>query len=160
GKQLWEKITAAGLKIDLRYLDNSYHLPCFHALLVDPEESSLLFVNGGYACHPHREKALTGAILEAVQSRLSVIHGGRDDLAERAMKLSRMSPEEQQQDRDRLLAQMQNTDNRIAFTDIPGEGEQASTLTELWEYLVAGVCKEGLNYLFVVPFTDVDAAIQ
>ena len=41
-----------------------------------------LGLNGGFGCHPHRSVAFVRAVAEAAQSRLSFIHGGRDDLTD------------------------------------------------------------------------------
>jgi ribosomal protein S12 methylthiotransferase accessory factor len=55
-------------------------LPVAAALLVDLDEGPVP-VAAGYACRLGRDDALTAALLEAAQSRLTEIHGAREDVA-------------------------------------------------------------------------------
>ncbi|MCY1076173.1 YcaO-like family protein [Archangium lansingense] len=55
-------------------------LPVGAALLVDREEGPVPLA-AGYACGLGRDQALLGALLEAAQSRLTDIHGAREDVA-------------------------------------------------------------------------------
>ncbi|HET9450644.1 MAG TPA: YcaO-like family protein, partial [Aggregicoccus sp.] len=55
-------------------------LPVAGALLVDLEEGPVP-LTAGYACGLSRESALLRALLEAAQSRLTDIHGAREDIA-------------------------------------------------------------------------------
>ncbi|BCJ65708.1 YcaO-like family protein [Polymorphospora rubra] len=52
------------------------------AQLTDGERPEAKFRNGGYGLHPDPAHAVTAALLEAVQSRATWIHGTRDDLPE------------------------------------------------------------------------------
>ncbi len=54
-------------------------LPVAGALLVDREEGPVPLA-AGYACGLGRDQALLGALLEAAQSRLTDIHGAREDV--------------------------------------------------------------------------------
>ena len=53
----------------------------FDWLLVDLEQGPVPLA-AGYACALGRDQALLGALLEAAQSRLTDIHGAREDVAE------------------------------------------------------------------------------
>ena len=55
-------------------------LPVAGALLVDRDEGPVPLA-AGYACALSRDAALLGALLEAAQSRLTDIHGAREDIA-------------------------------------------------------------------------------
>ncbi|MGB8931915.1 MAG: YcaO-like family protein, partial [Anaeromyxobacteraceae bacterium] len=55
-------------------------LPVAAALLVDLDEGPVP-VAAGYACRLERDDALSAALLEAAQSRLTEIHGAREDVA-------------------------------------------------------------------------------
>jgi ribosomal protein S12 methylthiotransferase accessory factor len=55
-------------------------LPVAAALLVDLDEGPVP-VAAGYACRLRRDDALCAALLEAAQSRLTEIHGAREDVA-------------------------------------------------------------------------------
>jgi ribosomal protein S12 methylthiotransferase accessory factor len=81
GAALVETIRAAGLELYVRTAYNPFGLPYFTAVIHDPDACAPHLLNGGYGCHPHRSVAFVRAVAEAAQSRLTFIHGGRDDLA-------------------------------------------------------------------------------
>ncbi|RKH90738.1 fatty acid-binding protein, partial [Corallococcus praedator] len=54
--------------------------PVAAAVLVDAEEGPVP-LTAGYACALERDEALLKALLEAAQSRLTDIHGAREDVA-------------------------------------------------------------------------------
>jgi len=56
-------------------------LPVGAALLVDRDQGPVPLA-AGYACALTRDQALLGALLEAAQSRLTDIHGAREDVDE------------------------------------------------------------------------------
>jgi len=62
-------------------------LPVAAALLVDLEQGPIP-LTAGYACGEEPEEALWGALLEAAQSRLTDIHGAREDVAQPAPDLT------------------------------------------------------------------------
>lgn len=93
-RALLNAIDRAGLRLIVRCQPNEFDIPWFKATLADPDSRSPLYVNGGYGCHPHREIALVRAITEALQSRLTFIHGGRDDLVDQVNKHRRRSDDE------------------------------------------------------------------
>lgn len=160
GRALWKTIASAGKRLHVRYLENPYRLPCFHATLEDPEDESIMLVNGGYACHPDRERALVRAILEAVQSRLSVIHGGRDDLIEAKNTLRNRTAQQLQQDREQLIEKARNRGGFLSYLEIPDYQEHIPAPSEVWSFLCEKVKAEGLRYLFIVPFTDEESPVQ
>ncbi len=64
----------------VRTVRNPFGVPYFFAIIHDPDACAPHLLNGGFGCHPHRSVAFVRAVAEAAQSRLSFIHGGRDDL--------------------------------------------------------------------------------
>ncbi|MHB8877431.1 MAG: YcaO-like family protein [Myxococcaceae bacterium] len=75
-------IEARGLKVFLFDLGprRSLGLPLAGALLLDPEFGPVP-LTAGYACGLGRDEALLGALLEAAQSRLTDVHGAREDVS-------------------------------------------------------------------------------
>jgi ribosomal protein S12 methylthiotransferase accessory factor len=82
-----EKLTSRGFQVGLFDLTpdpgtpGALGLPVAGALLVDAE-SGPIPLTAGYACRLDRDGALTSALLEAAQSRVTDIHGARDDVAQ------------------------------------------------------------------------------
>lgn len=61
-------------------LNSPYKLPCFQAVIAEQNTLRSLGHYSGYGCHSHPGIALTRAISEAMQSRVTYIAGSRDDM--------------------------------------------------------------------------------
>jgi len=74
----WKRL---GIRTAVRWLPTSHPLGvhCFQAFLHEPDRSSV-HVASGNGAHPDPGIALARAVCEAAQSRLSHVHGGRDDI--------------------------------------------------------------------------------
>jgi YcaO-like protein with predicted kinase domain len=70
-------MAVAGLEPKVVDTSGPTGLPSFEATLHDPESPVL---SAGAGCHPSRLTALLRALTEAIQSRLAVIAGSRDDI--------------------------------------------------------------------------------
>ena len=75
---LMPALEAANLELVVRALPSELGLPCFTAIIVDRMNPQLSIRGDGL--HLSRDIALSRAVTEAAQCRLTVIHGGRDDL--------------------------------------------------------------------------------
>lgn len=76
-RDLIQRIRDAGMKLALYDVTWEVAVPCVVADLVAPD---LPNVWGGWGCHTCPEVALSRALTEAAQSRLTYISGARDDL--------------------------------------------------------------------------------
>jgi ribosomal protein S12 methylthiotransferase accessory factor len=72
-------LEARGFTVHLLDVSGSLGLPTAAALLADREGDSVP-LTAGYACRMSRDQALLAALLEAAQSRLTEIHGAREDV--------------------------------------------------------------------------------
>ena len=75
---LWRRLRDVNLEAHV--FDLSGPLPVAGAILIDLEDGPIP-ATAGYACAPDPSAAIRGAILEAAQSRLTDIHGAREDVA-------------------------------------------------------------------------------
>lgn len=73
------RLAARGFQVHLLDATAALGLPCAAAVLVD-REGGPVPVAAGYACRLGRDEALLAALLEAAQSRLTEIHGAREDV--------------------------------------------------------------------------------
>ncbi|MBN9608355.1 MAG: YcaO-like family protein [Actinobacteria bacterium] len=80
--ELLERIRRAGLGTLIRRVPSDFGIPVFAVALapIGPAARPPFAAFSGYGAHLDPKVALARAITEAVQSRLTVIHGGRDDL--------------------------------------------------------------------------------
>ena len=76
---LVERLAGRGFDAHLFDASGSIGVPVAAALLVDREEGPVP-LTAGYACRPRAEDALVAALLEAAQSRLTDVHGAREDV--------------------------------------------------------------------------------
>ncbi len=78
---LLERCRDAGLEVIVWCATNDVMLPCFVCTLFDRRGNTYYPHRAtGSGCHPYRRIALSRAITEALQSRLTHITGGRDDM--------------------------------------------------------------------------------
>ncbi|WP_441291247.1 YcaO-like family protein [Sorangium sp. KYC3313] len=72
----------AGIEVYVWDITSDVGVPAFYCTLVDrePNPHRPIAPMGGYGCHPARGVALSRALTEAAQSRLTVITGARDDV--------------------------------------------------------------------------------
>ena len=81
-RTLVETIREVDLDLYVRTVKNAFGMAYFLAFINDRDAYAPHLLNGGFGCHPHRSVAFIRAVAEAAQSRLSFIHGGRDDLTD------------------------------------------------------------------------------
>ncbi|MEV5432715.1 YcaO-like family protein [Streptomyces sp. NPDC052701] len=77
GREVVDQLAAAGMALEIALVDGPYGLPVCVAYLWS-EDYPVVFAGGG--CHNAPGIALTRALTEAAQSRLTAIAGTRDDL--------------------------------------------------------------------------------
>lgn len=146
-------IHAAGLHLAVRALPNPFDLPCFEAAIADPEMHSPFYINGGYGCHPHRAIALARALCEAAQSRLSVIHGGRDELEEQESRFRVMDEAEQETYVERLWRKVSTASQTLAYAATPDRANETPDLASAFDVMAKALAKVGLNRICRIRFT-------
>jgi ribosomal protein S12 methylthiotransferase accessory factor len=155
-----EKLSAAGLELHVRHAPNVFNIPFFMAHVSEPDPTNPAFVNGGFGCHPSRRIAFTRAVCEALQSRLSFIHGGRDDLIERYRRFDGWSWQERADHAASLRARAARADPSIRFEEIHDYGEEAATLESALELLLSLLAQNGFARVLRVAYTKPRAALQ
>tara|TARA_R110002020_G_scaffold475558_1_gene710902 strand:- start:13689 stop:14861 length:1173 start_codon:yes stop_codon:yes gene_type:complete len=80
--QLIDRIETAAFRLKLFDITSDLGVPAFSALLAPAEGTPLRYIDvtNGSGCHPIPVRAAIRAITEAVQSRLTLISGARDDV--------------------------------------------------------------------------------
>ena len=117
-RRIRRAIGRAGLTLYVRSVPNRFGIPFFTATLVDEHRIDPLFVNGGHGCHPDRAVAITRAVTEALQSRLSFIHGGRDDLADAHARYEGWTPARRVAHAQRVIALAARREPAVRFDDV------------------------------------------
>ncbi len=159
-KQLISKISRAGLDICIHYFENEYSLPYFMTIIYENHNPDPIYTNVGYGCHPYKRIALNRSICEAAQSRLSFIHGGRDDLIDRYNRFSQYSTDEKEDYAIRLIEKLVKRSNSIYFSEILDFAETIYSLEDALNVLMKMLQKQTLNDVLRVSYTDNDFPVQ
>ncbi len=85
-----QKLHSLGLDIQVTACLNEFYLPMFDCRIFDFSNDSPVVSARGQGLHLDRSIALFRATTEALQSRLTNIHGGRDDIVNSYMELDRI----------------------------------------------------------------------
>lgn len=150
-------IHAAGLLLHVRFVPNDFNLAYFCTTLFDPYSLSPLYLNGGFGCHVDPSVALTRAICEAVQSRLSFIHGARDDLQIAAARFASWDEKKMQDYVEQRMYAASNPDRITKFEDITLPVPAIETLPKLLRFTLEALWSNGMRHVCrVVLTTDSD----
>jgi ribosomal protein S12 methylthiotransferase accessory factor len=123
-------------------------IPSFRCTVADRSPSPLrpLYATSGAGCHPTREVALSRALTEAAQTRLTLIAGSRDD-AVRATYGAARDVEAQRA----ALGRMTPHDGMRSFTAVPTRAHDTFDEDVAWELDRLAAC--GLPRAIVVDLT-------
>lgn len=102
---LIKKIEEAEVMVSVWDLTSDIGIPTFASTIINKNESQhrLLYPMNGSGTHPDKHVAIMRAITEAVQTRLTLISGSRDD-ASLSMYKARQNIEHQRRVRDQLMS--------------------------------------------------------
>ena len=117
-KAVLDKIEHAGLEVIVKYVNHDSTLPVFMCWLIEPFMKNPIYINKGYGCHINKSIAIIRAVTEAVQSRMSFIHGGRDDLVRDYEYFEAMTDEQRMKHFDQNVQKLQSSKNSISYDDI------------------------------------------
>lgn len=152
------QIEQANFRCSLRYSENPFGLPYFTGYVLEPDEHSPISVASGFGFHPIAEIAAIRALAEAVQGRLSHIHGGRDDIINR-VKISAHLGREREIDCIRRLRSMA-TDPRgeMDFRRVPSV--EVVSVAAARDRLFEALARAGLQHVVRVTLTAADYPFQ
>jgi YcaO-like protein with predicted kinase domain len=75
-----ERFVSVGLAVAIWEITSDVGIPAFYCWVADGPDSDFLVPGIGSGCHPVRSIAMSRALTEAAQMRLTLISGSRDDL--------------------------------------------------------------------------------
>ena len=158
-QDLCSRLSAARIDWIVRTHPNPFGLGFFQFLMCDPEAGGPFHLTAGYGCHVVREIALVRAITEAVQSRLSWIHGGRDDLAEDFNAANADAPYDAGMRAAAHLAQLRVGAEEVAYGDTPGS-EDRPDIARALDGTMAVLQREGIRHVCRVIYRPPDASLS
>lgn len=136
-----------GVELIVRSIPNAFGLPCFEAHLHDPA-SFEIDLSRGSGLHPDIEIALARAVCEAAQSRLSFIHGGRDDIADFYRRSSgRVLASRRKAKRERLAA-LKSSERTIGWTALSPASVAGQAPGAVLARILASLAERGFPHVF------------
>jgi ribosomal protein S12 methylthiotransferase accessory factor len=148
------KINDAGLNLSIRYTENCFDLAYFQAFIMEESSHSPISVATGSGLHPIKEIALIRAICEAAQSRLSHIHGGRDDIIDRVKYFEKKGRSVELQAISRLRTVATSRDQMIDYSSIDCQEAAIPTIESAWELLIERLQRIGLSTVLRVLLSE------
>ncbi len=135
---------ATGVALSVRFVPNEFGLPCLRALLHEGGGAPVDLA-GGHGLHLDPGIALARAVCEAAQSRLSHIHGGRDDITRFYAKWRDGAVAPDSADVRETLAYRAgfDTTRRIAWRDVPALPLAGTSVDEVLAALVERLRGQG-----------------
>ena len=146
---LVRKLQQAGLGIRLRNLTSGTGIPTISCTIVDPQAPpTALNAHSGCGTHPDARIALTRALTEAAQTRVTFIQGGREDLADMAPNRGASSSS---------AVELPTAERTIAFDEIASH--QYATINEDVEFMLERLRRSGFGQAIVVDLTKAEIGI-
>ncbi len=159
-KSLMIKIKESGLDVCLRYLENEFDIPVFKAYIFEKNSDNYCSAAHGCGAHPIKSIAAARAITEAIQSRLTAIHGGRDDLIDQYKKYSNLKNDERAFYYDSLKKVHFSEIKNLDYQNIICAKSTIFSLEDIWSFLLNSLKNRGFNQIFrVVHFENEDIAV-
>lgn len=153
-RSLLDRFDAAGVDVGIWEITSDVGLPAF-LVRIAPREAlpqHTIRPATGMGCHPAREVALSRALTEAAQSRLTFISGARDDMP-RAQYLKHLDPAAMQT----WTARIRKTDGGRDFATCPSF--HGRTLDQDLEHLLARLKAVGIDEAVAVDLTKPEFGI-
>lgn len=151
------RLESAGFGVIVRWLPNDLGVPVFQSVIYDRAQPWLMLRGDG--CHPVRSIAATRAISETIQCRLSLIHGGRDDLTNVYAAFARLSVDEKtelyEKDLHRMIAAQ-----AISYDDLTESTIETTSLDACLDGLLAVLRTAGFSRVLRVVYTPFDYPVQ
>jgi ribosomal protein S12 methylthiotransferase accessory factor len=132
----------------VRAVPNAWRLPCFEAFLHEPASTNVNLA-GGSGLHPNRDVALARAICEAAQSRLSHIHGGRDDITNFYAKYAQRGGEAAEAG---VIDSLFDRRRAARYESLPHEPHVGDSLTRMLDALLERMTKQGFGCVYRYRF--------
>jgi ribosomal protein S12 methylthiotransferase accessory factor len=141
---LRKQLGRAGVTLILIRVESYPPVCTFWATLIDPASSfACSLINLGHGSHLSPTVAAVRAITEAAQSRLTFIHGSREDLSPASYDFGEVH--------QRLLSFFRRQRGELSWADI--DDHSSMDLARDLETVIGGLCAAGLKQIYRVDLT-------
>ena len=155
-----DKLERENIEVVVRYATNELSIPVFMVYVIDPAYQHPMFINGGYGCHINKQVALSRALAEAIQSRLVLIHGARDDIPHSHKIYEGLSPRELQLNFQKISKSLKLGGTRVTFEELSEYQWSFKNLDEYYQQLLELLQRCDFPHVLTVPFTGPQEPLQ
>ena len=159
-RNIQSTLSSGQMNLYVRHLDNVFGIPFFMAVVAEVQSKDPIYISVGYGCHPVKEIALTRAVCEALQSRLSFIHGGRDDLTGRYQRFKGWTPQRRIRYAEDLLKRVSHNGSTITYGSIPDWSTHAVDLQASLDVLMDSLRRNGFRHVLRTVYTPPGFPLQ
>jgi len=156
---LAERVEAAGMQAVLRYTSNAYGLPYFEGYILESSDDDPVPISYGAGLHLIRDIAAVRALTEAAQSRLSTIHGGRDDLIERVHYFTRFDRPHEKRALGDLRHRVNDPRRSIRYSTVPSSMNESSSIDAMLRELAERLRAQGITQVLRVVLSPPDSPL-
>ena len=159
-KQLLTKIENAGLECRVRYRENEFGMAYVTAFVMEPNIEQPLPITSGNGFHPIKEIATIRAISEAVQSRLTHIHGGRDDIMDRVDHIKNVGREQELNEVRDYQESIRDSSKSIQYADIPDFEASITSIQDALSLMTNALVNAGMPHIVRVTLSPPEYPFQ
>ncbi|MFK3969281.1 YcaO-like family protein [Pseudomonas sp. NPDC087358] len=156
---LFERVEQSGLKAVLRYTPSVIKLPYFQGFIMEPSDNAPIAISCGSGLHLCRDIAAVRGLAEAAQSRLSYIHGGRDDLIERFKYFSVDGRQAELEAVARLRHDVNDTHQAVDYSSIEDANHKIHSIDSALECLLERLRNNGFSQVLRVVLSKKDSPL-
>jgi YcaO-like protein with predicted kinase domain len=148
-----QKLSSAGIGVGVWDVTAETGIPVYFASIFEMPGLQLSGISNGMGCHLSPAVAVCRALTEAIQSRLTLISGSRDDMEQRSY--TTLLPEQ-----DELAAFIRELEQPAPVRQFRGQTQQAtSTFEDDIRVLLDSLRKIGVENAVVIDLTKPDIGI-
>ncbi len=144
-RQLADRFAASGLEAVLRYTPGEFGFPYFDGFVLEPSDDAPITIAHGAGLHLITEIAAVRALAEAAQSRLSFIHGGRDDLVNRHEYFAQQEPGVERETVAGARTRVLDPTGTVRYSDIVCPPIATAGPAEVIDEITAALRRRGLS---------------
>lgn len=149
------KIEEAGLELIVRYTANRYSVAYFDAFVLEQFDEHPIAISAGAGAHLLPEVAAVRAISEAAQSRLTHIHGGRDDIIGRHNFFEAAGRAAEIESTGALRTRLRESDSPLSYNDLVSSPQVVSfeSISEAKTLVLDQLERVGVEQVLTVRLT-------
>ncbi|MCO6003535.1 YcaO-like family protein [Actinoallomurus purpureus] len=157
---LLRRIDDAGLTRVVRYTPNAFGLPFFQGFMLEPTDEAPIAIAVGSGLHPFKDIAAVRALAEAAQSRLTYIHGGRDDIIDRHRYFARFDGEFERRTIGRARQRIQADGDTVRYSSVPDGAGGVASIEDALTCLIDILNKNRIRQILRVVLTGKDSPLS